>query len=780
MFGNSDKVVQPPLEDPVQEEAGSNNGKDSSSDDESSGGHSPPRTYPLSSSQQIEIKSPGRVSFDSSESPQNKRRMSRPFYPPTPSKRSASMPAGSPELTDSPSFSADSSKRQNSSFIGFSPNQSPTSSGSITIYAPRGLSGSDFNSGVESATGFDFSGPPGATDSSSTSNSSGFDFGNSLDDSTVFGGSSDGFGGGFGGGSDVFGGTSSAFGGTSGGFGGTSGGFGGNTSGGFGSFGGSFGGGTGGFGDSSGGFGDWGGFSFGSSGFNTPFGGNTSGGFGSFNSGSGGFGSFSGATGGGFGDNSGGFGDSWTSFSFGGPSFDSSSSTPLLGKPKETHWEPTVISEASGKRGELYSISAMRQYGNYSFEELRFRDNKQPSTPREDDSTNIDQLQSDLKSMLDNEYSFPDVTFVVDDQKIYAHRAILAARCEKFRAMFSSGMQESNTVGKSIEMNDADYDSFKSMLYFIYTGATPAIDTYSKAIRLLELAEEYLLSDLKSICEDAICLFVCSDTVITFLELSHCYHALTLRRTCEYFILKHFAETSQREEFKRLKKPVLSGILGTACELLTQNNVNIPFSSLPTSIASFTNNMEYQTEDDQDCGYGDSEKGDSIRLFDPKKKSKKKSSFFFGKKGTTNNLLDEDDGKVPPPPAPPILPTLVDSFTPSRTPLRVRPPKCVSSDGLFIATNSTPVAVLPTAPSMSSLERQTDTPSTATHRRSFSFGSSNPLGSTSFSSPSRKKARDEDGDGEESAKDVDLQEVQSLVASWNFQKKPEDKKSLTS
>jgi RCC1 and BTB domain-containing protein len=48
----------------------------------------------------------------------------------------------------------------------------------------------------------------------------------------------------------------------------------------------------------------------------------------------------------------------------------------------------------------------------------------------------------DMKEMVnDDEYS--DVTFIVDGQPVYAHRAVLAKRCDHFAAMFRSGMRES-------------------------------------------------------------------------------------------------------------------------------------------------------------------------------------------------------------------------------------------------------------------------------------------------------------------------------------------------
>jgi len=50
-------------------------------------------------------------------------------------------------------------------------------------------------------------------------------------------------------------------------------------------------------------------------------------------------------------------------------------------------------------------------------------------------------MSKDLVGMLDNE-NFADVTFVVGDTKLRAHKCILASRSSFFESMFSVGMRE--------------------------------------------------------------------------------------------------------------------------------------------------------------------------------------------------------------------------------------------------------------------------------------------------------------------------------------------------
>ena len=56
--------------------------------------------------------------------------------------------------------------------------------------------------------------------------------------------------------------------------------------------------------------------------------------------------------------------------------------------------------------------------------------------------SSVSALLSDLSTLVNNADSFPDVTFVVEDAPVYAHKAILCARSQHFRSMFTSGMRE--------------------------------------------------------------------------------------------------------------------------------------------------------------------------------------------------------------------------------------------------------------------------------------------------------------------------------------------------
>ena len=57
----------------------------------------------------------------------------------------------------------------------------------------------------------------------------------------------------------------------------------------------------------------------------------------------------------------------------------------------------------------------------------------------------LDILAEDYKKLVNDE-TFSDVEFRIGKQIVYAHKVILSARCDYFRAMFQHDMKESSRV----------------------------------------------------------------------------------------------------------------------------------------------------------------------------------------------------------------------------------------------------------------------------------------------------------------------------------------------
>ena len=54
----------------------------------------------------------------------------------------------------------------------------------------------------------------------------------------------------------------------------------------------------------------------------------------------------------------------------------------------------------------------------------------------------VNSLITNMRKIINNS-TFSDIVFLVENKPIYAHKAILSAQCEHFRAMFNNGMKES-------------------------------------------------------------------------------------------------------------------------------------------------------------------------------------------------------------------------------------------------------------------------------------------------------------------------------------------------
>jgi len=163
-------------------------------------------------------------------------------------------------------------------------------------------------------------------------------------------------------------------------------------------------------------------------------------------------------------------------------------------------------------------------------------------------------LIENMRRLL-NSPDFSDITFVVQGQKIYAHKAILVAQCEHFRAMFSGGrFAESNQA--EIVIPIWSHAAFLAMLEWVYTGHTPRDISGPGAERLSEvlgLADHYTLDGLKHVCENVLVHSVETNNVCTLLRHADQYLAHELKRYCLNFILKNFDQVAYTQSFDELR-----------------------------------------------------------------------------------------------------------------------------------------------------------------------------------------------------------------------------------
>jgi len=162
----------------------------------------------------------------------------------------------------------------------------------------------------------------------------------------------------------------------------------------------------------------------------------------------------------------------------------------------------------------------------------------------------VHMLIQNMRRLL-NSPDFSDITFVVQGQKIYAHKAILVAQCEHFHAMFSGGrFAESNQT--EIEIPQWSHVAFLAMLEWLYTGHTPRELSAAHLTEVLGLADHYTLDGLKHVCENVLVHSVEIDNVCALLRHADQYMAHELKRYCLSFILKNFDQVAYTAAFDEL------------------------------------------------------------------------------------------------------------------------------------------------------------------------------------------------------------------------------------
>mmetsp|Transcript_11950 Transcript_11950/g.23713 ORF Transcript_11950/g.23713 Transcript_11950/m.23713 type:complete len:625 (-) Transcript_11950:467-2341(-) len=163
---------------------------------------------------------------------------------------------------------------------------------------------------------------------------------------------------------------------------------------------------------------------------------------------------------------------------------------------------------------------------------------------------------SQMRALVDDE-EFSDVTFLVEDQPVYAHRAILAQRCDHFAAMFRSGMRES--VEPTVPIVDISRDVFLLLLEYIYTDAVKiGLDC---AIELYIAADIYRLNRLRDMCCTVVRRNLNAENVGPLVETADEKHCHALREVCMAYILENFDVVSKTKGIKQVSHGLLLEIL---------------------------------------------------------------------------------------------------------------------------------------------------------------------------------------------------------------------------
>lgn len=162
-----------------------------------------------------------------------------------------------------------------------------------------------------------------------------------------------------------------------------------------------------------------------------------------------------------------------------------------------------------------------------------------------------------MRSLVNDE-EFSDVTFMLEEtQPIYAHKAILAQRCEHFAAMFRSGMRES--VEKIVPIANISKQSFLLLLEYIYTDSVK-IDV-EDSVDLYIAADLYHLERLRDMCCTVVRRNLSAENSGILLQLSSEAHCHVLQEICMTYVVENFDIVSKTEGIQQISHSLLLEIL---------------------------------------------------------------------------------------------------------------------------------------------------------------------------------------------------------------------------
>lgn len=211
---------------------------------------------------------------------------------------------------------------------------------------------------------------------------------------------------------------------------------------------------------------------------------------------------------------------------------------------------PRLVEHLRGLR-----IMQVASYNEHTAVIVALTDDPFVSTSTSVTETTESHLIRDLRRLLTAAADeFSDISFVVEGRKISAHKAILSARCEHFRAMFHSGMRES--VECEIEISFTRFEIFSALLEYLYTEKVTSL-TGNDAIELYTLADMYRVEDLKAICKDVVVRGLTLQSAPRLLSMCDEFSAIQLYETCLGYVIRHFDVISRTKEFSELSKELM-------------------------------------------------------------------------------------------------------------------------------------------------------------------------------------------------------------------------------
>lgn len=163
-----------------------------------------------------------------------------------------------------------------------------------------------------------------------------------------------------------------------------------------------------------------------------------------------------------------------------------------------------------------------------------------------------------LRSLVNNPL-YSDVRFVVgqERQEVFAHRCLLACRCNFFQRLLGSEMGPG--VPSPVVLSTVPAEAFLAVLEFLYTNSAK-LHRHS-VLEVLTAAVEYGLEELRELCLEFVVKVLDVELVCEALQVAVTFGLGSLQERCVAFIEAHSQEALRTRGFLELSAPALLPLL---------------------------------------------------------------------------------------------------------------------------------------------------------------------------------------------------------------------------
>lgn len=156
-------------------------------------------------------------------------------------------------------------------------------------------------------------------------------------------------------------------------------------------------------------------------------------------------------------------------------------------------------------------------------------------------------------SQLFNQSDYSDIQLIVESEPFFAHRIILAARSEYFRALLFGGLRESQHDNHTIEIKECRSAAFKMLLLYIYTGRISLSKEKEEILLdLLGLVHQYGFQQLETSLSIYLKSILSLKNVCTIYDTACLYNLKNLKQHSAQFIDNHANDIIKTNEFLSL------------------------------------------------------------------------------------------------------------------------------------------------------------------------------------------------------------------------------------